>query len=509
MNSPPNKTEARPDGAQPAEKRLTRREIRFVMIGLMLAMGLSSLDQTIVTPAMPTMGRLLGDVENLPWVVTAYLLTATTVTPLYGKLSDIHGRRRMLLIAVGIFILGSVACALAPTLTTLIFARGLQGLGGGGVMSLVHTIVGDLVPPRERGRYQGYFVTVFGLTAVAGPILGGLFVEHTHWSLIFWINVPLGLIAFAMTWSALKRLPRHERPHKLDVLGALVMISAAICFLLALTWGGSRYPWFSAPILALVAGSAVLWVLFGLRLATAPEPFIPLAILKNPVILSATATATAAMGCMIALTVYVPLFCEIVLRFSATYAGMALVPMMTGTVVGSLMTGQTMARLQNYTLVPLAAVAAGIVSMVYVAIWPDYSASLTTLALGIAGIGIGSVLPITIVCVQNSVQPHQFGITTGAMNFTRQLGSSVIVTLFGAIVLGGFGGKSISVETLLLPSGQDYVTVFRWVFVASAIVLAISFTALALMERKPLRNSVAAHSGDPVAPTIAGPSVKI
>ena len=196
---------------------LDHAEIRTIVLGILLAMLLGALDQTIIATALPTIGRELADVENLSWVVTAYLLTTTAVTPLYGKLSDIHGRRAMLLVAISIFAAASAACALAPNMTVLVLARALQGLGGGGLLSLAQTIVGDVVPPLERGRYQGYIGVVFAAASIGGPVIGGFFAEHLHWSLIFWINLPIGLVAFLMTNRVLKRLPRHERPHRLDV----------------------------------------------------------------------------------------------------------------------------------------------------------------------------------------------------------------------------------------------------------------------------------------------------
>ena len=199
---------------------MSHADIRSILIGIMLAMFLAALDQTIVATAMPTIGRELNDVAHLPWVVTAYLLASTAVTPLYGKLADIHGRRVVLLSGIVVFILGSVACALAPTLWLLVVARFVQGLGGGGLIALAQTIIADMVPPKERGKYQVYIASVFFVSSLLGPVLGGVIAEALHWSVIFWINLPLGLAAYWMTSSALKRLPRHERPHKLDVLGA-------------------------------------------------------------------------------------------------------------------------------------------------------------------------------------------------------------------------------------------------------------------------------------------------
>ncbi|HEY1545819.1 MAG TPA: MFS transporter, partial [Xanthobacteraceae bacterium] len=212
--------------------------VRQIIGGIMLAMFLSALEQTIVAPALPTLGRVLGDVENLPFVVTAYLLAATAVTPLFGKFADIHGRRLALLIAVAVFIVGSIACALAPSMGALIAGRALQGLGGGGILPIAQTIIADLLSPRERPIYQSYSAVMFTASSILGPVLGAFLTDYVHWSLIFWINVPMGAIALVMTDRALRKLPRHERPHRLDFLGAALMVAAALVLMIALAWGG-------------------------------------------------------------------------------------------------------------------------------------------------------------------------------------------------------------------------------------------------------------------------------
>ncbi len=222
---------------------LSRGEILTIMVGLGLAMLLSALDQTIVATALPTIGQDLGDFAHLPWIVTAYLVAATAVTPLYGKLADIHGVRVMLLIGIFTFVLGSIACALSPNITALALARAVQGMGGGGLIALAQTIVADLVSVRERGRALTYFSVVFAGASVGGPILGGVFAEYLHWSLIFWINVPLELAAFFMSYFKLARLPLRRHPHRVDIAGAALLVTASVATLLALSWGGVRYPW--------------------------------------------------------------------------------------------------------------------------------------------------------------------------------------------------------------------------------------------------------------------------
>src|SRR4051812_42083763 len=308
--------DARVEPAPP--QPLTHLEIRSIIFGIMLAMLLAALDQTIVATAMPTIGRELGDLEHLPWIVTAYLLASTAVTPLYGKFSDTHGRRVTLLIGIATFLVGSVACVLAPTMLALIFARGMQGLGGGGLISLAQTIIADVVAPKERGRYQVYIASVFMASSLLGPVLGGFIAEHLHWSVIFWINIPLGLLALWMTNASLRRLPRHDRRHRLDVLGAVLLVGATVSLMLALSWGGLRYPWISPQVLGLVAASALLWALFALRQRVAREPLIPLDVLRNPVVRSGTLAACFGMGVYIGLSIYLPIYFEGVRGMSST-----------------------------------------------------------------------------------------------------------------------------------------------------------------------------------------------
>jgi EmrB/QacA subfamily drug resistance transporter len=342
---------------------LSPAEIRTIIFGIMLAMLLAALDQTIIATALPTIGRELGDLEHLPWVVTVYLLTTTAVTPLYGKISDSHGRRVTLLTGIAIFILGSIACAVAPTMLFLILARALQGIGGGGLIALAQTIVGDVIPPKERGRYQVYFASVFMTASLLGPVLGGFIAEHLHWSAIFWINLPLGAIAFVIAFHGLKKLPRHDRPRRLDLLGALLLVSATVSLLMALNWGGIRHPWLSGPVLGLFAASAVLWVLFAARMRLAPEPLIPPGVLHNPVVRMGTLSAFFGMGTYIGLTIYLPVYFEAVRGLPASLSGLALIPLMAGTVCGATLSGQTMARVKHYKRLPmaglLAAMAAG------------------------------------------------------------------------------------------------------------------------------------------------------
>ncbi len=483
------------------EQQLDHAAIRSIIIGILLAMLLAALDQTIVATALPTIGRDLGNIEHLPWVVTAYLLTATAVTPLYGKLSDIHGRRITLLTAIGIFSLGSLICALSPTMTTLIVARALQGLGGGGLISLAQTIIADVVSPRERARYQGYIAGVFVTSSVAGPVLGGFFADKLHWSMIFWINLPLGLLAFKMTNNVLKRLPRHERPHRLDWLGAVLMTLATTAFLLALTWGGTRYPWLSLPVLGLLAGSLVGWLLFAGRLLTAPEPLLPLAVLRNQVVATGTAAAFFAMGTFIGLTIYVPIYLQTIQGLSASNSGFALIPLMAGTVTGATVSGRLMVHMRRYKLMPIGGLLAAILALAIMALRPLVLSLLEVdLLLGVIGLGIGTVLPVSTVAIQNAVEVHQLGTATATMNFFRSLGGAVAVAVFGAIVLGdaaASGAGAADLESLArtaATTGLDLGAIFGGVFVTAGLGLALGLACFIAMEERPLRSTIGGPS---------------
>jgi EmrB/QacA subfamily drug resistance transporter len=468
--------------------------IRRIIIGVMLAMLLAAIDQTIVATALPTIGRELGDLEHLPWVVTAYLLSGTASTPLYGKLSDIYGRRLTLLTAIILFMAGSILCALAPTMLALILFRFLQGLGGGGMISLAQTVVGDIVPPKERPRYQAYFASVFVTSSVVGPILGGFFAEHLHWSMIFWINLPLGLVALGMTSGVLRRLPRHERPHRLDVVGAVLMVAACVALLLALTWGGSAYPWVSAPILGLIGASIVAWVLFAARLMTAAEPFVPLSVLFNNVVASCTAISFFGVGTIIGMSIYVPIYFETVVGLTSSQSGLCLIPFMGGGVLGATISGRMMMHSARYKRPPIVGLIVAFVVVSALALLPAGAPlwAIETLLLA-AGIGTGTIYPVTTVSIQNAVEPHEMGTATAALNFFRSLGSAFLVAGFGAIFLAGLGASGApgaSVNQLLgeaARGGADISHVFRLVFLAAATTLVIAFIGILSMEERPLR----------------------
>jgi EmrB/QacA subfamily drug resistance transporter len=498
---------------KPAEP--THAEVRAIVVGLMLAMFLSALNQTIVATAMPTIGQQFGDFENLSWIVTAYLLTSTAVAPLYGKLSDVHGRRAMMLAGIGIFIAGSLMCAAAPNMLVLILGRGLQGIGGGGILPIAQSILADVIAPRARGRWQAYMGSVWVSAGALGPVLGGVLSEHMHWTLVFWVNLPLGLAAAWMTHKRLRGLPRHARPHKLDLVGAVLMMAAAIPLLLALTWGGARYPWGSPVIVGLIAASALLSFCFSLRLTRASEPFLPLPVLANPVMRWGTSATSFAMGTSIGLTIFVPLYYEAVHKLSATASGLAMIPIVALTTPGSIMSGRAMMYLRHYKWVPLVGLACGIAALGVMAWWPAMPLNGVITLLTVVAIAIGTVYPVATVSIQNAMARHQVGVAMGAMNFFRSLGSALVVAVMGAIVLAWLGATaergigSGSLAAMAAAQGIDLAEVFRWVFVCAAICLALAFVAMAAMEERPLRATTTPTpattiSADPGPATPAG-----
>jgi len=471
---------------------LDKRDVRSILFGIMLAMFLSSLDQTIIATALPTIGRDLGDFEHLSWIVTIYLLTSTAVTPLYGKFSDAHGRRVTMLIALATFIIGSIASAMATSMFILIMARGIQGLGGGGLIAIAQTIIGDMVPPNERSRYQVYFATVFASSSLLGPVLGGFFADHLHWSMIFWINVPLGAIAFLVTNNRLKKLPRNDRKRSLDLIGSALMVTATVSLLMALNWGGMRYAWTSVEILGLIGLSALFWIAFTLRLKMAHEPLIPPDVLNNPVVRMGVLAACCGIGTYIGLTIYLPIYFEVARGLSASASGLALIPLMIGSVVGSTISGRAMSRHVHYKRVALAGLGMSMTgTLVLAAFAPILHFWVLELSLGFISVGLGTLFPVSTVSIQNAVPLHQLGTATATTNFFRSLGGALIVALFGAIVLSGVElTEGASLETLkgsLSHNSGLVAATFSYVFFAAFVGFCLSFLFLFAMKELPLR----------------------
>ncbi|SHG98423.1 MDR family MFS transporter [Bradyrhizobium erythrophlei] len=468
---------------------LTPSEVRTILMSLLLTMFLAALDQTIVATALPTIGRQFGDVSNLSWVITAYLLASTAVAPVFGTLSDIYGRRAMIITALSLFIAGSILCALAPNMPVLILARGLQGLGGGGIMPIVQTVISDVVSPRERGQYQAYFSGVWMAAGIGGPVLGGLFAEHLHWSMIFWINVPLGIASLAMLLPKMAKIPVFHRRRRIDWLGGVLLMASAVVFMLVLTWGGNRYLWLSPTIMAMVGASVALALAFVWQSGKADEPFLPLSLLGGTVVPYAMLAGGFALGAMLGLTVHLPLYYEVVYHLSASEAGLGLIPLAAISTFGAALAGRTMARVKHYKRVAI--IGTSCATLMGIALTTTVLPLWALLALqsGFA-LGLGTAFPVSVVSIQNSVARSQVGTITGALNFFRALMASFTVAAFSAILLMALGADISLVGEHRGPVNSipaaDMIIAFRYVFGAATAMIACAALCMILMEEKPL-----------------------
>jgi EmrB/QacA subfamily drug resistance transporter len=485
----------RPAAKPLTHKPLTHRETVLIVLGVLLPTFMGSLDQTILATALPTIGRDFGEVHNLPWLITAYLLASTAVIPLYGKIADIHGRRFTLRIAIATYIAGSLVCALAPSMLLLILGRVLHGLGGGGLSSMGMIVLGDLVSPKERGRYYAYFSIIYTTAGGTGPLLGGFIAEHLHWSVIFWMNVPMGLAALAISSTLLRRLPRYERPHRLDVAGAALIVLASVSFMLALNLGGVRYAWTSPPILALLATALVMGSLFVLRLMTAPEPLIPVAILQHPIVRCAIIANTTGWGAIIGLNIILPIYLQSAMGLSATQAGLSLVVFMVALNSSAGLGGQVLGRVRHYKVLPMIGLSLSIAAIAYLAWRAGEMTPLSfELTLILIGAGFGPLPSLSSVSMQNVVGRHQLGISVGTMNFGRNLYATMLIAVFGAIVLAG-GPVGQSLRDVAAGGAGPVASAFRLVFMLAAASMLVALTAIALMAEKPLQTSADLDAG--------------
>jgi len=466
-------------------RSLAHHEARPIVIGMLLPVFMGSLDNTILASALPTIGREFGDAHSLPWLITIYLLGSTAVVPLYGKISDIHGRQFTLRIAIALYMLGSLVCALAPNMLVLILGRALHGVGGGGLASTGAVVLGDVVAPKERGRYYAYFAVVYTTAGASGPALGGFLSDHIHWSAIFWLNIPLGIAAAAVTTILLRRLPRHERPHRLDVIGAVLIVSASVAFMLGLNLGGRSYAWTSPPILALFAIALVVGAGFVWRLLTAPEPLIPIDVLRNPTVLASVVAHACGWGAIVGLNIFLPMYLQNVVGLSPTNAGLSLMVLMATLNASAGFSAQLLVRHRRYKIVPLIGLALAIVSVATLAIEVEGLATWKfELLIAVLGTGFGPIAPLSTTSLQNTVALHQFGTAIGTMNFTRSLYATVLVSVFGALV------NTAATQGPARAASHLDVSGFQLIFAAAAISLTVAFIAIVLLEEKPFRTGL-------------------
>ena len=412
---------------------LGHRQILTVLGALMLGMLLAALDQTIVSTALPTIVGDLGGLNHLSWVVTAYLLAATISTPLYGKLGDLYGRKPLFQLAIAIFLVGSMLSGISQNMLELIGFRALQGLGAGGLMVGAQSIIGDVVPPRERGKYQGMMGGIFALASIAGPLLGGFLTDNASWRWIFYINVPLGAVALVVTSTALPATARRVS-HRIDWWGAGLLAAGTASVILLATWGGTQYGWLSAPIIALaVVGAAVLVTFFVVERRVA-EPIIPPRLFRSSVFNVASAVGFVIGFAMFGAIVFLPLFLQLVDGASATSSGLNLLPLMVGLLTASIGSGQLISRTGRYKIFPVTGTALAAVAMLLLStLTPTTSRLLLSVYMVILGAGLGMVMQVLVLAVQNAAERRDLGVATSSATFLRSIGSSIGVAIFGAI----------------------------------------------------------------------------
>ena len=462
-----------------------RSDVALPFAAIVAAMLPAVLDQTILATALPTIAGELGSVTDVSWVVTAYVVAAAATTPLWGKLGDRHGRKRVLELSLMVFVLASALCAAAQDINQLIATRLVQGVAAGGLMTLAMAVVGDLVAPRERGRYQGYIAAAFAVATVVGPQLGGVLVEGAGWRWVFLVNLPLGAAALA---GLALRLPATEqdRPQqRLDVLGAGLLAAATSVFMLTCIWGGERFAWDSAPILALVGATVLLGGALVVRERRAADPIVPLHLLRTRPVAVASAALFLATASLFAITVFVPLFLQTATGASPTEAGLLLAPAMLGITVSTMLSGRSIARTGRYKHFPVAGLLLMSASLVLLAALAGEPSQLSTgIGLVVFGFGFGMVGQVLIVAVQNSVERRELGVATATTGFFRAVGGGAGAAVLGAVFAAQAGGAR--------PEIADAV---QTVFLVAAPLAALGALVVLLLDEVPLADRLAAARG--------------
>jgi EmrB/QacA subfamily drug resistance transporter len=496
------------------------RRLSVILGALMLAMVLASLDQTIVSTALPTIVGDLGGLNHLSWVVTAYLLASTISTPLYGKLGDQFGRKRLFLIAIVIFLIGSALCGASQTMNQLILFRALQGVGGGGLMVGAQAVMADVLPPRERGRYSGYFGAVFGVTSIAGPLIGGFLVDHASWRWVFYVNLPLGIIALVVI-SVVLKTPVEKVQHTIDYLGSALLAGAVTCIVLLTTWGGNTYAWGSGTILTMAVAAVALLIAFIVTEQRAAEPVMPLTLFRKRVFVVACAVGFIVGFALFGVITYLPQYQQVVRGASATASGLQLFPLMGGLLVASVGSGQIISRTGRYKVFPIVGTALLAVGLFLLSHLHVHTSVLTsTMFMAVTGFGLGLTMQVLVLAVQNCVATKDLGTATSTATFFRQIGGSIGVSVFGAIftrqitenlakqfphladnpaLAEKLHGSPEVLANLPPAIHHDYLVAFtdalNIVFIAAVPVALLAFGLTWLLEEIPLRTSAAPVDG--------------
>jgi EmrB/QacA subfamily drug resistance transporter len=469
--------------APPSESRPVLIPFAAVVLSMLPAV----LDQTILATALPTIAADLGKLSDVSWVVTAYVVAAAAATPLWGKLGDRHGRGRLLQLALALFLTASAACGVAHDITELIVARMVQGAAAGGLMSLAMAAVGDLVSPRERGRYQGYIASVFAVATVAGPLLGGLLVDHASWRWIFYVNLPLGALALVGLRRHMPAASPTPSTTRLDLPGAALLAGATTALMLACVWGGERYGWGSPAIVALLLAAAALAAVLVVRERRVPDPILPLALLRSRTVAVASGALFLATGALFAVNVFVPLFLQTTTGASPTQAGLLLVPMMLGITASTNWAGRAIQRSGRYKRFPLLGLGLMTVALAGLAVVTGHPSRTTTgLALALFGFGFGMVGQVLIVAVQNDVDRRNLGTAMATTSFFRALGGAIGAAALGAVFAAHGAASHGHVQDLTGAARTDVVDGVQAVFWVAAPIAALALLVAFLLPEHPL-----------------------
>ena len=489
---------------------MRRTEVGIPFAAIVLAMLPAVLDQTILATGLPVVARDLGALSDVSWVVTAYVVSAAATTPLWGKLGDRYGRKLLLQLSLALFVSASALCAAAQDITQLVVLRALQGAAAGGLMTLAMAAVGDLVAPRERGRYQGYIAATFAVATIVGPLIGGLLVEHASWRWVFLVNLPLGVTAL-LALAARLPAPDADRPDRpLDAAGAALLAGATTAFMLTCIWGGSRYAWDSAQILGLIAATLVLAGALIVRERHAADPIVPMHLLRSRSVAVASSALFLATAALFAITVFVPLFLQTTTGATPTEAGLLLVPAMLGITVSTTLSGRRIARSGRYKRFPVAGLALMTVALFLLAAFAERSSQLWTgVGLALFGLGFGMVTQVLVVAVQNHVERRELGVATATTGFFRALGGAAGAAVLGAVFAAQAGARASESGQALGPALRaDVIDGVQAVFMVAAPLAALALLIVLFLPEAPLKTSEVHRASEPRAKGPARPTAR-